>query len=617
MPGIVGFLGKSDTSYTGQLIYNMAHALDCSGHSRCDLFTEGEMGLGRVSLGIVNRETQPLWNEDNSRCIVMEGELFDTDALKQDLEGKGHRFIVYNDAELLLHLYEEYGTAFPIKLNGGFIAAIWDRIEQKLLIVNDRLGLYPLYYAYYNGGLAFASGVRALLVDPSLPRSLDRLGIAEFLTFDHLLHDRTLLEGVHLLPQASLLTFESGRMKLDCYWEPKYPDQYTLRREEDYIDEFLALIKQAVARQVKDDTPTGILLSGGLDSRLLLGCLTNGSNGSRLHSFTWGIPGCDDARFAREVAQASGTNHHFYELKPDWLLEKANLGVRETDGMGNVINLHALATLEEETGHAQILYKGFLGDAMMGFALRHQFWANYDEDTAYQAHMQVHSDQGVITFYPHEYPGLFTDHFLSVLKNGVREEYMAGMKASGSSLLPDQRVYFDFKQRVPRMTIKGVEVTRTKAVVRLPFADNDLVDFSLRIPPGLRYERRLMREAFVRAFPKLAQIPVADTGLPMKLCARDVSSRIRQVLWWKMQTPGLKRLAGPMRKPYKDYSKWFRTVLRNWVEETLVSPKALQRGLFNPDFIKKVVSEHMEGSNHTVKLGALLSLELWQQQYLD
>jgi asparagine synthase (glutamine-hydrolysing) len=617
MPGIVGFVGKTDTLYTGQLLNSMAQELNCDGNNRCDLFTEGEMGLGRVSLGIVNRETQPLWNEDNSRCIVMEGELFDTKHLKQDLIDKGHRFTVDNDAELLLHLYEEYGEAFSLKLNGGFVSAIWDRKEQKLLIVNDRLGLYPLYYTLHNGSLLFASGVRALLADPSLPRDLDPIGIAEFLTFDHLLHDRTLLQEIHLLPQASLLTFSAGRMNIDCYWSPKYPEFYPLRDELDYIEEFQFLSHQAVARQAKDNIPAGILLSGGLDSRLLLGYLANGTVGSNLHSFTWGIPGCDDARFAREVARATGTRHYFYELKSDWLLEKANYAVRETDGMGNIVNLHALATLEEETEHAQILYKGFLGDAMMGFALRQQFWANYDEETAYQAHMQVHSDQGVITFYPHEYPNLFTDAFLARINTAVKDDYIAGMKESESSLLPDQRVFFDFRQRVPRMTIKGVEAARTRAVVRLPFADNDLVDFSLRLPPGLRYERRLMREAFVRTFPKLAQIPIAESGLPMKLCVRDVAARARQVLWWKLQSTGLKDFAGPMRKPYKNYNQWFRTVLRDWVEETLVSQKALQRGFFKPDFIKKVVSEHMDGSNHTVKLGALLSLELWQQQYLD
>lgn len=617
MPGIIGFASRTSLADSQIFLQEMAQAL-ASGHRyEIDLYADGDAGLGRVSLGLVNLGFQPVWNEDKSLCIVMEGELFDHAHLKQDLAQKGHRFQQANDAELVLHLFEEYGENFAVKLNGAFVAAIWDVVRRKLLLVNDRLGLYPLYYSLHNGSLLFASGVRSLLVDRSLPRSIDKTAIAQFLTFDHLLDDRTLLEAVRLMPQASLLTYADGKVKIRRYWEINYPQNYPLRSEQDYMDEFSALIRQAVARQTTGELPAGILLSGGLDSRMLLAYLTGEYRDKPLRSFTWGIPGCDDARYAREVAQKAGSEHHFFELKPDWLLAKAEQAVRITDGMANLINLHAFATLDEEAELANVIYKGFLGDAMFGFGIRQQFWAAYDEPTRQQAHFQVHTDQGVITFSPSEQKDHFAEEFKRQIGNSINESYIAGMDDSRSQLMANQRLYFDYRQRVPRMTLKGVEVARSRAMIRLPFCDNDLVDFSIKVPPGLLYERRLMKNAFIREFPKFAQIPVTDTGLPMMLCMRDITRRANQMLWWRLQSTRWKDWAGPMRKPYKDYNKWFRTGLRGWVEKTLLSPAALQRGYLKPESIQQIVNKHMSGENHTVKLGAMLSLEIWHQLYID
>jgi asparagine synthase (glutamine-hydrolysing) len=615
MPGLIGFAGRSRIQSGQEFLNKMAHALDSTGRYKTDLFTEGEVGLGRIGLGFVNPEPQPVWNEGQSLCIVMEGELFDYGDQKKNLIDRGHQFRYDNDAEFVLHLYEEYGEDFVLKLNGAFAVAIWDRTHNKLIVANDRLGLYPLYYSSHNGTLLFSSGVRSLLVDPTLPRDIDPTAIAQFLTFDHVLDDRTFLEAVRLLPQASLLVYQDGNFSIKRYWDIQYPDIYPLRSEFDYMDEFLALMRQAVSRQSPRGIPAGILLSGGLDSRLLLAYLVG--EHEAIHSFTWGIPNCDDARFAAQLAKRAGSRHHFFELKPDWLLDKANEAVRITDGMGNIINMHALATLDEEAQFAQVIYKGFLGDAMFGFGLRHQFWAKYDEATRPKAHFQVHTDQGVITFTPREQDEYFTDVFKSRVKNSVAESYIAGMDDSRSEILANQRLYFDYRQRVPRMTIKGVEVVRSQAMVRLPFCDNDLVEFSIKAPPGLLYQRRLMIDAFIREFPKLAQIPVASTGFPLMHCSRDVLARAQHLVKWHLQSTRFKDLAGPLRRPYKDYDRWFRSDLRGWVEETLLNPTALQRGYLKPECIRLVVENHMAGQNLSGKLGALLSIELWHRQFID
>ena len=180
-----------------------------------------------------------------------------------------------------------------------------------------------------------------------------------------------------------------------------------------------------------------------------------------------------------------------------------------------------------------------------------------------------------------------------------------------------QRIYFDLTQRVPRMTLNGVLVLRDRAVVRLPFADNELVDFSLTVPPGLNLGREIMMEAFRRSYPELSQVPTTTTGRPVVSCFRDVVLRARSLAQWHLRKRGMGWLAGPATRPYKDYDRWFRHDLKDWIRDLLLGKSALERGYFDPKFVHSLVESHMSGENHAVRLGSLASLELWHRMYLD
>ncbi len=619
MPGLIGYSKYHSMKDDSLHLEEMANRLEPEARFQRNLFEEGKVGLGRVSLGILNPAIQPLWNRDHSRCIIMEGELYNQQKLKDELENNYDRNPLQtdSDAELALYMFETYGDDFAARLNGDFVLAIWDHPQRKLLITNDRLGLYPLYYAHAGNKLSFASGVRALLADPQLSHAIDKIAFAQFLTFDHVLDDRTYLEAVKLLPQASVLTYMDGRLKIHPYWKLHYLDLHELRDEKEDIDQLNHLLQQAVRRRISDDPTKGLLLSGGLDSRVILAEMAEALNPKQIHTFSWGIPGCDDCRAAKELAAIAGSNYHFYELKPDWLIEKANEAVARTDGLGNIANLHALAAAGQEAAIAPILFKGFLGDAMFGYAAHRRLWGNYDEQTSYLIHQQTHRGNGVIYFDSSDYPALFTDDFNKEVGDAVFESYRAGMKRSNASQLAIQRLYFDLTQRVPRMTLNGVEVVRGYAAVRLPFADNDLVDFSLVIPPGYLHERYIAYLAFTSKYHRFAKVPNPSTGLPMVSCARDTLLRARKDLRWQIRTLGLEKLLAPEARPYKDYGAWFRHELRHWVESTLLNPHSLERGIFYPDTIRQKVAEHMAGKDYAVQLGGLLTLELWQQQFLD
>ena len=167
------------------------------------------------------------------------------------------------------------------------------------------------------------------------------------------------------------------------------------------------------------------------------------------------------------------------------------------------------------------------------------------------------------------------------------------------------------------MTLNGVEVARSRAIVRLPFCDNDLVDFALTVPPGFLFERYLPKAALVTYYPRLAQIPVAGTGRPLTSCLRDVTVQFKSLVSWHLRKSGLGWLAPRERRPYKDYDKWFRTLLRPWVEGILLQPRTLDRGYFRPEYVRQIAAEHMAGTNHAVRIGALLTVELWHRQFVD
>jgi asparagine synthase (glutamine-hydrolysing) len=590
----------------------MSHALEPESRFQRAAHHEQGFGFGRVGLGWLGSRGDVAWNAERSVGLVMEGELYDTAALEPWLD-QGERRPA-GQAELLLRLYERHGTAFLDRLNGAFLVAIWDRRDRTLIVCNDRLGLFPLYYASA-GGLLFGSGVRAILADPAVDRSVDPIAINEFLLYDHALGDRTLVEAVRLLPQASILTFRDGDLAIRPYWTLRYPQTYEPQPEAAYVEGLLERLRTSTARQRPGGQRAAMLLSGGLDSRLLLGLLDE--LGEKVEGLTFGIPGCDDAKVAAEVARAVRAPSHFFELRPDWLLHQAHEAVRLTDGLGNIVNLHALATLEAEAARAEILYKGFMGDAILGFALKRQMWADYAPEQGVEVHRGVHNEQGVLNYAPHDEGLLLSDGFKAAVGDAAYQEYRDGMARAGVSQLANQRLYFDMTQRVPRMTLNGVEVVRSRATVRLPFCDNDLLDFALTVPPGFMFERYLPRTVLTRHFTKLAQIPIAGTGRPLAFCARDLAVQARELTAWHLGRVGLGRLAARPRRPYKDYNGWFRGVLRPWLEDLLLDRRTAARGYFNPGYVGQLVAEHMAGANHAVRLGALATIELWHRQFVD
>lgn len=612
MPGLVGIRGDLDgEAIKSQLLRMVQRLTRVEGH-KSEFHYENGFGFGRIDIGISIPGSQPVWNESRDICVFMDGELYNHGDLMRLLSGKPQHFKTHSDAEYVLHLHETLGDDFAVHLNGVFAVAIWRTRENKLILANDRLGQRPLYFATYAGRFAFASGVRALLADPDFPRSVDEHAMRQMLSFEYILGNRTLLTEARLLPPASVLTYSGGQVSIRSYWELTYPDTYRIRPTEEFLDGLIHHLRQAVGRQLPGNLSAGINLSGGLDSRMLLGLLSEKSAGKGLRAFTFGVPGCDDILLAREASRAVGVRHTSMIIKPDYLLDLAGEGVWITDGMESCIHMHSMANLGFQAEQVQVLYTGFLMDYLISPIIQREWLGTFDRETM----RKLLFDDINTMFKGAAAPDLYTDAFIHHTAGSLENDFNVAADESESANLADWKDKFDFYQRQRRFTKQGDELVRSRVICRTPFNDNDLVDFSLTIPPGLRLHRHIFIEAMIRMFYPLAKVPSDKTGFPLVTCGRGLRIQFDQQLRWRLREYGLNV---PERRhvSYVNYAVWFRNELRHWLEDVLLSRRALERGYFKEAGLRRLVSSHMNGEDYSQELGVFLSLELWHRQFID
>jgi asparagine synthase (glutamine-hydrolysing) len=452
-------------------------------------------------------------------------------------------------------------------------------------------------------------------MDSTLARDIDLTAIAQFVSFEYVLGERTLLTNVQLLPPASVLTLVHGKVILNSYWRLGFEKVYTLKSEEDYLDGLMYYMRQAVTRQRPGKLAGGINLSGGLDSRVLLGLLVETQDRDSLRAFTFGIPGCDDARFARELAKAAGVRHHFYELKPDYLLDVADEAVLLTDGMESCVHVHALANLPDQAEYVEVLYTGYLMDSLMSPDVTQDWIAKYDDDTVRRI-LFADLNKDYLFVYA-EQKSLFTSGVYNQVKDELDGSFQKVLDGAKADSIVDWQNNLELVQRQRRFTANGNELMRSRVVTRTPFCDNDLVEFALTIPPGLRFNRYLYLKAITRMFNGLSKIPWEKTGYPLVACTRDLMLRFDNQMRWRLRGLGLNWIPVAQNRPYADYDHWLRTDLRPWMEKLLLDDRFLGRGYFNPDYIRNLVADHLSGRDHASRLGILFSLELWHRKFVD
>src|SRR5260370_34243885 len=292
----------------------MISTIEHRGPDGTSFLDDGQCALGFARLAVIDLETgmQPVHNEMGTVQLIMNGEEYNYRQLREDLETQGHHFYTQSDSETVVHCYEEYGFDFPKYLDGMFAIALWDYQKKRIVLVRDRIGIKPLYYAVINGELIFASEIKAILKHPSVSIDINKNALSQFMASRFAWMPETTCAGVWRLPQGHLLSFSLTDSKFDLqkYWQLETID-FGSDSAHQLVTKLTALLETSVKSHMVSDVPLGAFLSVGLDSSLVVALMSRVSP-EPIDTFTVGFDGFryDEKPFAQQVADYFSTNHH-------------------------------------------------------------------------------------------------------------------------------------------------------------------------------------------------------------------------------------------------------------------------------------------------------------------
>src|SRR5215216_2729631 len=307
-----GICGKySPSGVKTEQLNSMLGTIVHRGPDDSGCYVNANIGLGSRRLSIIDLETgkQPISNEDGTIWVVYNGEIYNYQTLRAQLEAKGHLFHTDSDTEVIVHLYEEFGEHCVEHLGGMFAFALWDEAQQKLLLARDRIGQKPLFYSRDGADFLFGSEMKAILALHRQDPELDPLAMHDYLSLRFVPAPRTIFRYIQKLPPAHMLVFQDGQIRLRCYWQLSFREKLTMS-EPDILEALREQLKRTVASHLISDVPVGAFLSGGLDSSLIVAILT-GDLARKTKTFTIGVEESDfdELPFARMVAEEYRTQH--------------------------------------------------------------------------------------------------------------------------------------------------------------------------------------------------------------------------------------------------------------------------------------------------------------------
>jgi asparagine synthase (glutamine-hydrolysing) len=573
------------------------------------------VGLGRAGIGVFNRAAQPVWNDQHTIALVMAGEFSGKDVFEE-------RRADWSDEMLALHLYETLGEDFVSKLQGAYILAIWDQVNRKLIIANDRFGLYPLYYAHFRGRFLFSLEMKGILCDSEFNRHIDLQAIAEYMRFQHILGDKTFFENLKILRNASILSYDldSDRLQIKPYWDineiPTLPHSLTF---EDAVEEAGRLLKAAVDECTSGNHNFGVYLSGGLDSRVILGMIDR--QNFPINTITYGARNCRDVIYARRLAKIAGSDHHYFEIKNgDWIKNFSNLHLDLTEGFHSWIHSHGIQFLDQVRTLLEVNLTGFGGGQsaidwedppllyarddfcfnshLFNLLSQHTTWPSLNDAEERELYSPVFSKQMV---------GLAYDSFLEEL---THFEYLPYYQRAAYFALsnPDRRL-FQYFTVFHRLAFEQ----------RFPFYNYDFFKFVYALPPEMLFKRRLRRAIIVDRLNHLSHIPYDKDNLPVTgnefaCILAKVGKSAKSYLNHR-----LPRMFPKSQTLYTDYENSLRAELKGWGEELLFSNRSQERGFFNPEFVKSLWTRHQSGLevNMIGKVAPLMTFEMVMRNLHD
>jgi asparagine synthase (glutamine-hydrolysing) len=603
----------------------MCQSLVHRGPDSSGLHIETDAAIGMTRLAVIDLVggDQPLYSEDRSVVLVLNGEIYNHHELRAGLRARGHRFATRSDAEVVVHLWEEHGERCVQHLRGMFAFAIWDAAERRLFLARDRLGKKPLVYVHGRDSLAFASEIPALLRDPDTPRAIDPDAIDAFLVNQYVPGPRCIFAGMHKLPPASTLTWSPGGYpRIQRYWAPQYRPKLRLKRRE-ACEHLRELILDAVTARLDSDVPLGAFLSGGIDSSAVVAAMARCSSGTvRTFTAAFAEADFDERMHARRVAELYGTEHRELEvghLDPDLLLRIAR---HFGEPLADPAILPAFVLAELTRRHVTVCLGGDGGDE--AFAGYRRYW-------------QIRATLGADRI-----PRRLRHELAQRLRASAGGTDGPGAKRrlarlAGRLAMPPARRFADlrrFFRDEDRRRLYGPALRPLLAdgdpLAELERAWEDAADLggidrAVATDLATYLPDDLLVKADITSMAHALELrsPLLDQGL-MEFAAAlpermKVRGRTGKAIFRQAVAPWLP--AGILDRPKHGFAvpvgEWMRRDLRPLAEDLLLDDRARGRELFDASQVERLLAEHMAGADRTHQLWAMLSLELWFRASVD
>ncbi|WCL56032.1 asparagine synthase (glutamine-hydrolyzing) [Bacillus safensis] len=320
MCGIAGYCHFNQAPLDPHILLKMKNALAVRGPDDSGVYQDDSVGLVHTRLSIIDIQSgpQPITNEDDSICVILNGEIYNFKELRENLWNKGHLFRTETDTEVLVHGYEEYGISFVEQLNGMFAAAIWDKKKKALYLFRDRSGIKPLYVSECRGGLIFGSEMKALFQHPDIQTAIEPDAVLSYLSFRYSIGEQTFFQGIQKLPPGVILRIDETGITKETYWQYPLPADGIDRGERYYQKELFELIQDSVQKQMMSDVPVGAFLSGGVDSTSIVALMSKYKN-ENIHCFSTSFEeeGFSEESYAKLAADQYNVKLHSHRMSEE------------------------------------------------------------------------------------------------------------------------------------------------------------------------------------------------------------------------------------------------------------------------------------------------------------
>jgi asparagine synthase (glutamine-hydrolysing) len=610
MCGIAGFTGPSNRTALESMTESLRHrGPDSAG------FWEGpgvSLGMRRLAIIDVATGEQPVFNEDKSVAVVFNGEIYNYIELREQLQRAGHRFSTdHSDTEVIVHLYEDRGLDFVHELNGMFAIALWDAPRRRLVLARDRLGIKPLYFARVPRGVAFGSEPKALLLHPAISRTPNLHAIHHYLSLKNVPAPLSAFRDIEQLRAGELAVCADGNVERKRWWRVEFRQGADID-EREAAGQIRALLQDSVRLQMRSDVPFGAYLSGGVDSSSVVALLAKLGAG-RIETFTLvyddDFPNKEnDRRFARQVADQYGTEHHEHLVTFNDLPEKLDHVVRSFDEpFSGVISTYFIT--QSIAQHVKVALSGDGADEMFASYLAHRIASPlaayaagrndpaalvpFEAEAPRLAALVARGDEaarrmGLYLLDDGQKSALYSAHMQEAIDGVSTEATIRSTLAACKVADPLNRALFlDLETLLPDQVLAFVDrLSMAHSVeVRPPFLDHRLVEFVAGLSGSVKIKGGRVKHILKEAVKDL---------LPPELLARPKEGFIMPV------------------------NEWLIGSLKDYVLATLAPARLARHGLFRPEAIRELLEQHYAGAaNRGNQIWNLLMLQLWWERYVS